>query len=266
MAQNGTSNPNSGQESLSLGATLLKSLSSMGVGMPVGTGIAGTPTLPAKNYKTGKGKAAKAEGGVVQDVKARRAIFDDLNKELNMSSNKKTHWAERAKSDSRIKVFDKKTGDDKSKSGKISGGDIIEVQSQKYGAVKIQAGGDGEINGKDDLILAMGTKTAVNSMARGLKQMNTASANRNATTINTNAAAEEALPLNTTMGRQLVLSQAGTGPKDPSLPSTVSSTSPYFSDAQLNSLMAALMYLIFTRPESLENRSGLLNNQIQFAL
>jgi hypothetical protein len=183
-----------------------------------------------------------------------------------MSSNKKTHWAERAKSDSRIKVFDKETGADKSKSGKISGGDIIEVQSQKYGTVKIQAGGDGEINGKDDLILAMGAKTAVNSMASGLKQMNAAPANKNATSNNTNAAAEGALPLNTTMGRQLIPSQAGTHPMGPSLPSTVSTASPYFSDTQLNSLMAALMYLIFTRPESLENRTGLLNSQIQFAL
>jgi hypothetical protein len=78
MAQNGTSNPNPGQESLSLGATLLKSLSSTGGGMTVGPGISGTPTVPVKNYKPGKGKAAKAEGGVVQDVKARRPFLTSL--------------------------------------------------------------------------------------------------------------------------------------------------------------------------------------------
>lgn len=100
-----------------------------------------------------------------------KAIIKDLNEELGIElkgGNKKI-WAERSKTDDRIKIFDK---DGNQKVGEIKNGDILEVKSAKYGTVRIQAGGDGEINGGDDKVLSVGIQSAADSITAGLNQIN----------------------------------------------------------------------------------------------
>jgi len=169
----------------------------------------------------GDTKSATEGKGIYElGSKENRAVFDDINKELGIANTKgsKADWEKMAKSgDGRIKVYDGKTGELKENGqGGIKKGDIVEVKTQKYGTVKIMAGGDGEMNGRDDAVLALGTQTATANAATGLNAINQATPT--AATNQVNAA--------NTMAD---VSAAGGA---------------LFNDGELNNLLAALMKAI----------------------
>ncbi|OGI00801.1 MAG: hypothetical protein A2104_06500 [Candidatus Melainabacteria bacterium GWF2_32_7] len=125
------------------------------------------PTANANNTKETpkEGAVSKKEG---------EKVVDDLNTEMgieNKGGNLK-EWAKAAKEKDEITVKDK---NGKEKDGeKIEKGDILEVKSAKHGLVKIEAGGDGEMNGKDDKVLSVGGQAAANGAQNGLNNINQA--------------------------------------------------------------------------------------------
>ncbi|MEW5819621.1 MAG: hypothetical protein AB1782_05470 [Cyanobacteriota bacterium] len=123
----------------------------------------------------GKGK----QRGNAQD----KAVIKDLSDEFGIDVKKRgttQDWLEKAKTDDRVRVLDSNGKDvTNEREGRIKNGDILEVKSEKHGLVKIAVGGDGEINGGDDKVIAMGGKTAANGIFHGLNEINTLNQEKN---------------------------------------------------------------------------------------
>ncbi|MEW5822544.1 MAG: hypothetical protein AB1782_20290 [Cyanobacteriota bacterium] len=120
------------------------------------------------------GAAGKAGGqkGSAYD----KQVIADLSSEFGIDVKKSgttKDWLEKAKQDQNVRILDKNGKDiTNERTGRIKQGDILEVNSKKYGLVKISVGGDGEINGRDDKVISVGGQAAANSMANGLNQIN----------------------------------------------------------------------------------------------
>jgi hypothetical protein len=102
-----------------------------------------------------------------------KPMFEDMKKEFGVAGNKDRDWADAAKNNDNIKILDK-NGQDVSKTftGDKLKGYTLEINSQKYGKVSIQAGGDGVMNGGDDKITMAGGPAAAGNMTNGLNQIN----------------------------------------------------------------------------------------------
>lgn len=128
-------------------------------------------------------------------------IIDELSDELGIGNGEGSReiWEKMSINDDRITLINKKTGQkiDAATAEKIDaeytrkrgldllkGGYIMEVQSQKYGLVKIQVGGDGEINGRDDKIISMGGEITANNMEAGLTKISNDIQSKRANSLN----------------------------------------------------------------------------------
>jgi len=102
-----------------------------------------------------------------------KPMFKDLEAEFNVASNKDGDWAKAAKENENVRILDK-NGQDVTQTfnGDKLKGYTLEINSQKYGKVQIQPGGDGNINGGDDKILMVGGQAAAGNMMAGLQGIN----------------------------------------------------------------------------------------------
>ncbi len=173
---------------------------------------------------------APIQGGKQGDTGNSQAIVKDLRTEFNLRE-QKADWAERAKTDDNITIFDK-DGNNKDAAGKIDKGDIIEVKSQKHGVVRIQVGGDGVINGGDDKIISIGGQAATGSIGAGLNQLNAGGTGTPAAN-------------NTTVGYPNAAKAIG----NPAAPQVAQSLNPMFSSDELRNLLAAIFYVAMQSPE-----------------
>lgn len=127
-------------------------------------------TDPTTQTKAGHAK----QRGNAQD----KEVIKDLSDEFGIDVKKRgttKDWLEKAKKDDNVRVLDKDGKDvTAEREGRIKKGDILEVNSKKHGLVKIAVGGDGEINGGDDRVIAMGNKAAANGIFHGLNEINNA--------------------------------------------------------------------------------------------
>ncbi len=98
--------------------------------------------------------------------RADMALIGDVIKELGLSSHKEDIEKLANNGDSRVDY------EDKNGNHKLDFGEILTLHSQTKGDVKIQVGGDGEINGGDDQVLAQSTVAATNSASTGLDTVN----------------------------------------------------------------------------------------------
>lgn len=117
--------------------------------------------------------AAKGHGGGVRGDARDKAVIKDLSDEFGIDVKKSgttKDWAELAKKDERVTILDK-NGNEVQRDDRVHNGDILVVNSQKYGQVKIQVGGDGEINGGDDKVLSISNQAAAQSIYGGLNQI-----------------------------------------------------------------------------------------------
>lgn len=94
------------------------------------------------------------------------ALIGDVIKELGLSSHKEDIEKLANNGDKRVDY------EDKNGNHKLDFGEILTLHSQTKGDVKIQVGGDGEINGGDDQVLAQSTVAATNSASTGLSSVN----------------------------------------------------------------------------------------------
>jgi len=122
--------------------------------------------------KAAGGAAAQSQKGSEED----KAIISDLEKEFadqlgvkNTEAGDTKDWAEAAAKSDKVNFYDPKTGEALDGKKDTVQNSILEFESEKYGKVKIQVGGDGELNGKDDKVIEMGGKAAAQSMEGGLK-------------------------------------------------------------------------------------------------
>jgi hypothetical protein len=122
-----------------------------------------------------------AEGGKAGHAKQRgnaqdKAVIKDLSDEFGIDVKKSgttKDWLELAKKDDRVTILDSNGKDiTAEREGRIKKGDILQVESKKHGQVKIAVGGDGEINGGDDRVIAMGDKAAANGIFHGMNEIN----------------------------------------------------------------------------------------------
>lgn len=134
-------------------------------------------TEKAKGADGDKAKVQKAEaaadGNFTKDQT--KQIIKEVSDEFGIDSTArgtKAIWKERAKTDPNITVE----------------GDVLTINSKQHGVVKIQMGGDGEINGGDDKLLSVGGQAAGNAVNNGLNQINNPNAPTAAPTAATNAA------------------------------------------------------------------------------
>ncbi len=134
-----------------------------------------TNPLVNKSPEAGNAGHAKQRGNAED-----KAVIKDLSDEFGIDVKKAgttKDWLELAKKDDRVTILDQNGKDiTAEREGRIKKGDILEVDSQKYGKVKIAVGGDGEINGGDDRVIAMGGKAAANGIFHGLNEINNAPA------------------------------------------------------------------------------------------
>lgn len=162
-AINSSKNP---QESQNLAASLESFLSkyNMGLGEVGGLNLAQAPTaLPG--LAAGAPKAGAAPAGGLPKEEGKKVIADvsaEFGIDVKARGTKKV-WKERAKTDPNITVE----------------GEILTINSKQHGVVKIQMGGDGEINGGDDVVLSTGGQAAGNALTNGLGAINNAAPNAN---------------------------------------------------------------------------------------
>lgn len=129
---------------------------------------AANPTAaPAANNAPSRTNLTKDEG---------KAVIADISAEFGIDVKKAgttKDWAAKAATDPRVSVTDANGNPLELKDGqRIPRDAILTVQSEKYGTVKIQVGGDGEINGNDDKVLSVGADVAINGLANGLGAIN----------------------------------------------------------------------------------------------
>ncbi|EKE02126.1 MAG: hypothetical protein ACD_20C00422G0001 [uncultured bacterium] len=192
---------------------------------------ASTPDkIDVSAYQDFKG-IGSVENGVAgrsdADMKRDKAVIGDLNTQfgISKSGDQKSEWEKLSLTDSRIKIYDGKTGE--LKKGSIKKGDIVQVESTKHGLVKFQAGGDGAINGRDDRVLAVGTQTAAQGVNAGLNNINEGLATAQVPQV------QEA--------QQLAKLQVAANPQLNNL----ANQNPYqLSDADIKNLLAAIMQLV----------------------
>ena len=179
----------------------------------------------------------KVAGRSAADSERDWSVISDLRKELGIGSHSYDgEWIEKAKLGDRVTVYDKdgnlKTDfgtaiDERSGLARFRSGDIIEVKSEKYGIVRIQSGGDGNLNGRDDRIISIGNEVAANGITNGLNNINQGLA--------TPAVAQ------VTQAQELAKLQVAGNPQLNSL----ASQNPYqLSDADIKNLLAAILQLV----------------------
>jgi hypothetical protein len=236
------------QEADSLSQALMALIAMLGGDKSLAKGLQ-NPLLnntAAKQQAAGNGN--KEVGGVVTDSKERKAIFKDINAELGVGD-ERSDWGKASKTDSRIKVFDEK-GNPRT-DGKIEKGDIVEVTTKKYGTVRIQAGGDGQLNGNDDAILSIGTKTAANNVGVGLNRINTTNGVNAPQVVAKNNAFQ--LPGNSPLTAiNGVNQQQGVNQE-------------LFNQNEMNNLLAAIMNMIMTSMDNNKQRQYNPNIEYQYS-
>lgn len=121
-------------------------------------------------------RTAEAKTGI--SLAKGRQIMDDLNKEFIVGGKKHNRfWIELAKKgDGKVKVFDS-NGSLRSFGANVANkdikdGDIMEIQSAKYGTVRIQVDGDGALGSGQDFVLSVGNKSAASSIGTGVSAIN----------------------------------------------------------------------------------------------
>ena len=188
----------------------------------IATPAGGTGGLSQSNAVPGRSDA---------DAARDKAVIKDLNNEFGISASgdQKDIWAQKSIQDDKITIYGK---DGQVKNGEINKGDIIEVKSDKYGIVKIQAGGDGAINGRDDKILSIGTQVAATGVQNGLNNINAKP-----------AAVNPAQAPQVQQAQQLGKLQMAQNPQLAGL--VDQAQNPYqLSDTEIKNLLAAIMQLV----------------------
>lgn len=225
------------QEATAIAAFLESALAEKGKGLSDVNGLdfnklngnmAGIPGLDGL-----QGDAKKA--AKKQRAEMYKPLFNDLKAEfgLEKNQNKDKDWIEAAKKNDNIKIIDK-NGQDVSKTftGDKLKGYTLEINSQKHGMIKIQAGGDGVMNGGDDKIMMVGGLAATNSLQTGFNQINNLPGNQPNGTNNTFANG--------------LLQAAGINPFDTNNPNAMLDTNAamaqgFLTTDQIKSLIAAIM-------------------------
>lgn len=159
-----------------------------------------------------------------------KPLFKDLKAEFGVADDKDKSWIEAAKKSDQIKILDK-NGQDVTQTfdkDKLSGY-TLEINSKQHGQIKIQAGGDGVLNGGDDKITMSGGPAAAGSMLNGFNQINN---------------------LPNTVGNQTfangLLQSAGVNPfginaDQAAMDPNMAMTNGYLSSVQINNMIAAIM-------------------------
>ncbi|MEW5818694.1 MAG: hypothetical protein AB1782_00760 [Cyanobacteriota bacterium] len=176
------------------------------------------------------GKAGKKQRGNPMD----KAVIKDLKEEMGLKSSKDKDWLELAKKDDRVRILDKEGNDVTDKLNadnmkQMKNGDpklqgyVLEVKSEKHGLVKIAVGGDGNINGGDDKVIAMGNKVAAEGIFHGMNQVSNLQGNG----------------LNSLTGGNNLL--AGLSPEDLDLLGIDKSKGQLFTETEIKNLLAAIL-------------------------
>lgn len=232
VATQGVSTPAFALKPAAGGTTAAKPAAAAAAG---GTAVDTGGTEPDGKYATKDSKGSNEAG---------KHIIYELHMELDVSrkGGNKEEWAERAKTDDRIKIFTA-DGKDKSATGQLDQGDILVVTSAKHGVVRIMVGGDGEINGSDDKVLSVGGQAAAQSVQTGLNKINNVAptadehANHNHAEHAAATAAPAAAPAADKAPSNVAYAKPVAG-------ATATNTGVLFNDGQLRSLLAALMQMI----------------------
>lgn len=136
------------------------------------TGTTGTTTdATGKPLTKGQMEANDKSVDGFKTKEDRKALMKDLASEFDINkAGNFGEWINADKNSDKITLLEGGFATDKNGDQKWKKGSIVEVQSEKYGTVKIQVGGDGSMNGADETILAVGNKAATENAQAGLQK------------------------------------------------------------------------------------------------